>query len=44
MATCKALLFWRVGKRIRDEVLSARRADYAEPIVATLSRQLAGHP
>lgn len=35
------MLYWRVGKRIRDEVLGQKRADYGEEIVATLSRQLA---
>jgi predicted nuclease of restriction endonuclease-like (RecB) superfamily len=35
------MLYWRIGKRIRDEVLRHRRADYGERIVATLSRQLA---
>jgi len=35
------MLYWRIGKRIRDEVLGAKRADYGEQIVATLSRQLA---
>lgn len=34
------MLYWRVGKRIRDEVLEQKRADYGEEIVATLSRQL----
>ncbi|HMR70798.1 MAG TPA: DUF1016 N-terminal domain-containing protein [Rubrivivax sp.] len=35
------MLYWRIGKRIRDEVLRHRRAGYGEWIVATLSRQLA---
>jgi predicted nuclease of restriction endonuclease-like (RecB) superfamily len=35
------MLYWRVGKRIRDEVLGDERADYGAQIVATLSRQLA---
>jgi predicted nuclease of restriction endonuclease-like (RecB) superfamily len=34
------MLYWRVGKRIRDEVLRAQRADYGAQIVATLSGQL----
>lgn len=34
-------LDWRVGKRMRDEVLAQARAEYGEQIVATLSRQLA---
>lgn len=35
------MLYWRIGKRIRDEVLRHKRADYGERIVVTLSRQLA---
>jgi hypothetical protein len=35
------MLYWRVGKRIRDEVLAQKRADCGEEIVATRSRQLA---
>jgi len=35
------MLYWRVGKRIREEVLGLDRAEYGERIVATLSRQLA---
>ena len=34
------LLYWRVGQRIRVEVLGGERAGYGEEIVATLSRQL----
>jgi hypothetical protein len=34
------MLYWRVGKRICEEVLRAQRADYGAQIVATLSRQL----
>ena len=33
-------LYWRVGKRIRDEVLGQSRAEYGAEILATLSRQL----
>jgi len=35
------LLYWQIGKRIREEVLHGRRADYGEEIVSTLSKQLA---
>ncbi len=35
-----ALLYWRVGKRIRRDVLKEKRAEYGEEIVATLSQQL----
>lgn len=34
------LTHWRVGDRIRREVLREQRADYGDEIVATLSRQL----
>lgn len=35
------LLYWRLGDRIRREVLDSERAGYGEQIVATLSHQLA---
>ena len=34
------LLYWRVGQRIKEDVLSHQRADYGKEIVVTLSRQL----
>jgi len=34
------LLFWKVGKRVNDEILDSKRADYGRQIVVTLSRQL----
>ncbi len=34
------LLYWRVGKRIRQDILKEKRAGYGEQIVATLSAQL----
>lgn len=34
-------LYWRVGTRIRTEVLKEQRAEYAEEICSTLSSQLA---
>jgi predicted nuclease of restriction endonuclease-like (RecB) superfamily len=34
------LLYWKVGQRIRVEILKEARADYGGQIVATLSRQL----
>lgn len=34
------LLYWRIGKRLHQEVLGSERAAYGEQIVATLSRQL----
>ena len=33
-------LYWKIGKRIQEEVLQNQRADYGQQIVATLSRQL----
>ena len=34
------MLFWNVGKRINEDILQNKRADYGKQIVATLSRQL----
>ena len=34
------LLYWRVGTRIRQDILKEKRADYGEQIVSTLSTQL----
>ncbi len=34
------LLYWRVGTRIRQDILKEKRAEYGEQIVATVSRQL----
>jgi len=34
------LLYWRLGDRIRREVLGSERAGYGEQIVATLSHEL----
>lgn len=34
------LMYWRIGQRIRAEVLGGQRANYGEEIVAALSRQL----
>jgi len=34
------MLYWRIGQRIRKEILKERRADYGEEIVQTLSAQL----
>ena len=33
-------LYWRIGKRINEEVLQNERAEYGSQIVVTLSRQL----
>lgn len=34
------LLYWKIGERIRKEILKNQRAEYGEEIVATLSQQL----
>lgn len=34
------LLYWRIGKRIRKDILKNERAEYGKEIVATLSREL----
>ncbi len=34
------MLFWNVGKRINEDILQNKRADYGKQIVATLSQQL----
>jgi predicted nuclease of restriction endonuclease-like (RecB) superfamily len=34
------MLYWRIGRRIREDVLAGGRAGYGDEIVATLSRQL----
>jgi predicted nuclease of restriction endonuclease-like (RecB) superfamily len=34
------MLYWQVGRRIHQDILNAKRADYGEQIVATLARQL----
>src|ERR1700680_4042769 len=33
-------LYWHVGRRIRQDILKERRADYGEQIVSALSAQL----
>lgn len=38
--SAQTLLYWRVGERVRREVLGEARADYGEQIVSTLSTQL----
>ena len=35
-----SLLYWNVGKRINEEILSNERAEYGKQIIASLSRQL----
>ncbi len=37
-----ALLYWEVGRRIRQDILKKLRADYGEEILSTLSKELAG--
>lgn len=36
------MLYWRLGRRIREDILMQKRATYGEEIVATLSQQLSG--
>lgn len=33
-------LYWQIGKRIREDILHEKRAEYGEQIVAALSKQL----
>lgn len=35
-----ALLYWRIGKRIHNEILGEERAEYGKEVVSTLARQL----
>lgn len=32
-------LYWRIGKRIQEEILQGERAEYGKEILATLSQQ-----
>jgi len=34
------LLYWEIGRRIRQDILREKRAEYGEQIVSALSRQL----
>ncbi|MDR2682428.1 MAG: DUF1016 N-terminal domain-containing protein, partial [Dysgonamonadaceae bacterium] len=34
------MLFWNVGKRINEDMLQNKRADYGKQIVATVAQQL----
>jgi hypothetical protein len=34
------MLFWNVGKRINEDILQNKRAEYGKQIVATVSQQL----
>jgi predicted nuclease of restriction endonuclease-like (RecB) superfamily len=38
--TAMTLLYWRIGKRICEDILGNQRAGYGDEILATLSRQL----
>ena len=33
-------MYWKIGKRINDDILSSKRAAYGKQIVVTLSRHL----
>jgi predicted nuclease of restriction endonuclease-like (RecB) superfamily len=35
-----SLLYWRVGKRIKEEILQGERAEYGKEILATVSQEL----
>jgi predicted nuclease of restriction endonuclease-like (RecB) superfamily len=35
------LLYWRIGQRIRQDILKEKRAEYGEQIVSAVSRELA---
>ena len=35
-----SMLYWRIGKRINQEVLKEQRAEYGRQIVLSLARQL----
>jgi predicted nuclease of restriction endonuclease-like (RecB) superfamily len=35
-----SMLYWKIGKRVNEETLQDKRADYGKQIIATLSRQL----
>ncbi|MEN8221072.1 MAG: DUF1016 N-terminal domain-containing protein [Pseudomonadota bacterium] len=34
------MLYWNIGKRINDEILNNKRADYGKKIISTLGKQL----
>jgi predicted nuclease of restriction endonuclease-like (RecB) superfamily len=34
------MTYWRIGQRIRQDILAAERAEYGQAIISTLSRQL----
>jgi predicted nuclease of restriction endonuclease-like (RecB) superfamily len=38
--TALTMLYWKIGKRIREEILEEKRAEYGKQIVSTLSREL----
>ncbi|MCF6270578.1 MAG: PDDEXK nuclease domain-containing protein [Melioribacteraceae bacterium] len=35
-----SMLYWRIGKRINDEILKEKKANYGEQIVSSLSKKL----
>lgn len=41
VSSAQGLLYWRVGHRIRTEILGSKRAAYGEQILSTLSTKLA---
>jgi hypothetical protein len=39
--TALVWLYWNIGRRIREEVLKEKRAEYGKEILSTLSKELA---
>jgi predicted nuclease of restriction endonuclease-like (RecB) superfamily len=38
--TAMSMLYWKIGKKVNEETLQDKRADYGKQIIVTLSRQL----
>jgi predicted nuclease of restriction endonuclease-like (RecB) superfamily len=38
--TAMSMLYWEIGKKVNEDILDDRRANYGKQIVATLARQL----
>lgn len=34
------ILYWKIGKRIKEDILKSKRAKYGEEIISTLSKNL----
>jgi len=35
-----SLLYWQIGKRIKEDILNEKRAEYGKQVIATLAKQL----